>query len=88
MRLWYGRWVSSYKNRDEVMFIDSDETKLLRGYLQLPSGHFTEEWYIISSGSYYKDNVKLVCPLNRWYEDHTSNIFIAFKKHKEKNNGS
>ena len=86
--LWYGRWVTSYKNGDKVLFIDKCDKTLKKGILLLPEEHFTSNWLICDEDISYKNDVQMVCPDNVWYDTNRDRILSDFKEHKDKSNGN
>lgn len=77
--LWYGRWVTSYKDGDVVQFIKKCDGKIGVGVMKLPRGYFTSEWYIETKGvCLHEEDVLVVSPFEYWYRDNQDKMYDAF----------
>lgn len=77
--IWYGRWVSSYKDGDLVQFVKKSDGKIGIGALRLPDVHFSERYFVEDKfGKTYTNNELLVVsPFNYWYRDHSDLLYDA-----------
>lgn len=76
--LWYGRWVTSYKDNDDVQFILNENGKIGIGKIKLPDDYFTQNWFIVfKNTTLTKKDVICVSPYEHWYKDNQEKMYDA-----------
>lgn len=78
MKLWYGRWVSNYKDGDLVIALMNS------GLFKHGAIYFTKgrsDFYVLSNSvKLEKGDIFAVCPDNEWYKLSKESMFEAATK--------
>lgn len=82
--IWYGRWVSMYKNGDVVQFIPKSDGRIHIGNLKLVGEYCTSEQVKIIDRKgieYSTKDILIISPFSKWYKDRQDELYDSILEH-------
>lgn len=82
--IWYGRWVSMYKNGDVVQFIPKSDGKIHIGNLKIFGEYCTREQYVITDKEgieYSPKDILIISPFSYWHRDRQDELYDIILNH-------